>query len=91
MSFIGPRPDIPFAVQMYEEWHRERLLVKPGITGLWQVCGRSNLSFDDMVRLDIDYIEGQSPFLDTKIALLTVAIILRMDGSHRELRGERNG
>jgi lipopolysaccharide/colanic/teichoic acid biosynthesis glycosyltransferase len=81
MSFIGPRPDVPFAVRMYKDWHRGRLRVKPGITGLWQVCGRKNLSFEDMVRLDIDYVNRQSPLLDAKIALLTVRTILSRDGS----------
>jgi len=81
MSFVGPRPDIPFAVSMYEDWHRKRLDIKPGITGLWQVCGRKNLPFEGMVRLDIDYIKRQSLFLDAKILLLTVGIILKMDGS----------
>jgi lipopolysaccharide/colanic/teichoic acid biosynthesis glycosyltransferase len=81
MSFIGPRPDIPFAVRMYKDWHRERLRVKPGITGLWQVSGRKSLSFEDMVRLDIDYINRQSALLDAKIALLTVRTSLSQDGS----------
>jgi lipopolysaccharide/colanic/teichoic acid biosynthesis glycosyltransferase len=81
MSFVGPRPDIPFAVEMYQDWQRERLAVTPGITGLWQVAGRRNLSFEDMVRLDIDYIKGQSPFLDIKILLLTVRTVLSKDGS----------
>ena len=81
MSWIGPRPDIPFAVSMYKDWHRQRLSVKPGITGLWQVSGRKGLSFDDMVRLDIDYIRRQSPVLDAKIVLFTVKTFLRGDGS----------
>jgi lipopolysaccharide/colanic/teichoic acid biosynthesis glycosyltransferase len=81
MSFVGPRPDIPFAVNMYKDWHRKRLGIKPGITGLWQVCGRKNLPFEGMVRLDIDYIKRQSLFLDAKILLLTAGVILKMDGS----------
>ncbi len=81
MSFVGPRPDIPFAVEMYGDWHRKRLCVTPGITGLWQVCGRKNLSFNDMVRFDIDYIDRQSPLLDAKILLLTIGTVLRRDGS----------
>jgi len=81
MSVVGPRPDIPFAVGMYKEWHRKRLEVKPGITGLWQVSGRKGLSFEDMVRLDIEYIERQSFILDIKILLLTISTILRRDGS----------
>ncbi len=82
MSLIGPRPDVPFAVKMYNDWHRKRLSAKPGITGLWQVCGRKNLPFNDMVRLDIDYIEKQSPLLDARILLLTARTILIGDGSY---------
>ncbi len=82
MSFVGPRPEIPFAVEMYKEWHKKRLSVKPGITGLWQVCGRGCVSFDDMVRLDIEYIERRSPLLDGKIMLQTVGLVLRMDGAY---------
>jgi lipopolysaccharide/colanic/teichoic acid biosynthesis glycosyltransferase len=81
MSFIGPRPDVPFAVAMYKEWHRKRLSAKPGITGLWQVCRRKSLPFEGMVRLDIDYIKRQSLLLDAKILLLTVVTILKGDGS----------
>ena len=81
MSLVGPRPDIPFAVGMYKDWHMKRLNTKPGITGLWQVCGRKNLPFEGMVRLDIDYIKRQSFILDTKIIWLTVGTVLRMDGS----------
>jgi lipopolysaccharide/colanic/teichoic acid biosynthesis glycosyltransferase len=81
MSLIGPRPDIPFAVNMYKDWHRKRLSVKPGITGLWQVCGRKCIPFEGMVRLDIHYIKRQSIFLDAKILLLTIVTILKMDGS----------
>jgi lipopolysaccharide/colanic/teichoic acid biosynthesis glycosyltransferase len=79
MVFIGPRPDIPFAVAMYKDHHRDRLRMKPGITGLWQVSGRKTLSFEDMVRLDVDYINRQSLLLDTKILLLTVCEVLRRD------------
>jgi lipopolysaccharide/colanic/teichoic acid biosynthesis glycosyltransferase len=81
MSFVGPRPDIPFAVGMYKYWHRKRLGTKPGITGLWQVCGRKSLPFEGMVRLDINYIKRQSLLLDVKILLLTIGTILKRDGS----------
>lgn len=81
MSFVGPRPDVPFAVDMYSNWHRQRLLVKPGMTGLWQVHKRKCLSFEDMVRLDIEYINKQSIWLDSKILLLTVGTIIAGDGS----------
>lgn len=81
MSLVGPRPDIPYAVQMYEARHRQRLEAKPGITGLWQVCGRKNLSFEDMVKMDVDYIRRQSLLLDARILLRTVLVVLGRDGS----------
>lgn len=79
MVFVGPRPDIPFTVEMYKDHHRDRLRMKPGITGLWQVSGRRTLSFEDMVRLDVDYINRKSLLLDAKILLLTVCEVLRRD------------
>jgi lipopolysaccharide/colanic/teichoic acid biosynthesis glycosyltransferase len=81
MSFIGPRPDIPFAVSMYNDWHLQRLKIKPGATGLWQVSRRKGCSFRDMVNLDIEYINKQSVLLDIKIFFLTLLSILKMDGS----------
>jgi lipopolysaccharide/colanic/teichoic acid biosynthesis glycosyltransferase len=81
MSFIGPRPDVPFSVTLYNDWHRNRLNVTPGITGLWQVSYRKGLSFNNMVQLDLDYIERLSPILDIKIILLTIRTILVGDGS----------
>jgi lipopolysaccharide/colanic/teichoic acid biosynthesis glycosyltransferase len=81
MSFIGPRPDLPFSVEMYHDWHRGRLAVKPGITGLWQICHRKGLCFDDMVKLDIEYIEQRSFLLDLKILLHTIRTVLTGDGS----------
>jgi lipopolysaccharide/colanic/teichoic acid biosynthesis glycosyltransferase len=81
MSFIGPRPDIPFAVNMYNDWQLQRLKIKPGITGLWQVSQRKEQSFRDMVNLDIEYINNQSLLLDIKIFMQTLVLILKMDGS----------
>lgn len=72
MSLVGPRPPIPYEVECYETWHRKRLDVKPGLTGLWQVSGRYRLSFQQMVQLDIYYIENWSPWLDLKIILKTL-------------------
>ena len=72
MSLVGPRPPIPYEVECYETWHRKRLDVKPGLTGLWQVSGRYRLSFQQMVQLDIYYIENWSPWLDLKIILKTI-------------------
>jgi len=77
MAIVGPRPDIPFAVEMYQERHRKRFIVKPGLTGLWQVSGRRNMSFEDMVALDIDYITKQSLLLDVKICLLTLVVAMK--------------
>ncbi len=71
MSLVGPRPPIPYEVGHYETWHKRRLYTRPGITGLWQVHGRSCVPFDEMVRLDLHYIEHMSLSLDLKILLAT--------------------
>ena len=76
MSLIGPRPPIPYEVEVYREWHRRRLDGPQGITGLWQVSGRNRLSFDEMVKLDIEYIENWSFALDLKILWRTVGAVL---------------
>ena len=81
MSVIGARPPIPYEVESYELWHRRRLEMKPGITGLWQVSGRNRLKFDEMVRIDLYYIENWSLWLDLKILLLTFPAMLRGDGA----------
>jgi exopolysaccharide biosynthesis polyprenyl glycosylphosphotransferase len=80
MSIVGPRPPIPYEVEAYELWHRKRLDMKPGLTGLWQVSGRNRLSFEEMVKLDLFYIENWSLFFDLKIVLRTVLVIFRGDG-----------
>jgi exopolysaccharide biosynthesis polyprenyl glycosylphosphotransferase len=83
MSLVGPRPPIPYEVETYELWHRRRFLeVKPGITGLWQVEGRSRTKFDEMVRLDLKYAKTWSPWLDIKILLRTPTAVLRGDGAY---------
>ena len=83
MSLVGPRPPIPYELEAYDVWHRRRLLeVKPGITGLWQVNGRSRLRFDDMVRLDLRYAKAWSPWLDLKILLQTPRAVLSGDGAY---------
>jgi exopolysaccharide biosynthesis polyprenyl glycosylphosphotransferase len=79
MSVVGPRPPIPYEVESYELWHRKRLDMKPGITGLWQVSGRNRLPFEEMVRLDLFYIENWSLLLDLKIILRTLPVMLRGD------------
>ncbi|GAB4251380.1 MAG: hypothetical protein Kow00109_27120 [Acidobacteriota bacterium] len=82
MSLVGPRPPIPYEIKRYSVWHRRRILeVKPGITGLWQVYGRSRTTFDDMVRLDLQYARSWSLWLDLKLLLLTPIAVLRGDGA----------
>jgi len=76
MSLVGPRPPIEYELDHYQEWHKQRLLAKPGITGLWQVSGRSRVPFDEMVMLDIHYLEHWSFLLDLKILLRTVPVVL---------------
>jgi exopolysaccharide biosynthesis polyprenyl glycosylphosphotransferase len=80
MSLIGPRPALPYELELYKGWHRRRLDAVPGITGLWQVSGGNRLSFDDMVRLDVKYIEDWSLISDIKILARTVPVLLRGEG-----------
>jgi len=83
MSLVGPRPPVPYEVEAYDVWHRRRLLeAKPGITGLWQVNGRSRVKFDDMVRLDLQYARTWSPWMDVKILLRTPVAVLFGEGAH---------
>lgn len=82
MSVVGPRPQVPDEVARYDEWHFARLLVTPGLTGLWQVGGRSDLTFDEMVRLDLYYAEHWSPMLDIKIILRTIPAVLTSRGAY---------
>jgi lipopolysaccharide/colanic/teichoic acid biosynthesis glycosyltransferase len=81
MSLVGPRPT-SFDVSTYSLWHTERLEVLPGITGLWQIRGRSDLDFDARLRLDIEYIERQSLWLDIKILLQTVTVLFEQRGAY---------
>ena len=82
MSLVGPRPALPYEVEKYQSWHLRRILeVRPGITGLWQVEGRSKTSFDDMVRLDLRYIRNCSLAFDLRILLKTVKVVLKRDGA----------
>jgi lipopolysaccharide/colanic/teichoic acid biosynthesis glycosyltransferase len=81
MSLVGPRPPIAYEVEMYSLYHLQRLATIPGITGLWQVNGRCELGFDDMLRLDVKYIKNQSLILDLKILLLTPRAIISQKGA----------
>ncbi|MFQ5343439.1 MAG: sugar transferase [Anaerolineae bacterium] len=81
MSLIGPRPALPYEVAQYKPWHFRRLESKPGITGLWQVEARSTVPFNEMVNMDIQYIEHQSLWFDLKILLQTVPTVLSGRGA----------
>jgi lipopolysaccharide/colanic/teichoic acid biosynthesis glycosyltransferase len=83
MSLVGPRPPVPYEVEAYDIWHRRRLMeAKPGITGLWQVSGRSRVNFDDMVRLDLHYARTWSPWADMKILWRTPGAVVLGSGAH---------
>lgn len=80
MSLVGPRPPIPSEVKRYAPWQRRRLSMKPGMTCIWQVSGRNNIDFDTWMRLDLEYIDNWSLFLDLKILLLTVREVVSLNG-----------
>jgi lipopolysaccharide/colanic/teichoic acid biosynthesis glycosyltransferase len=83
MSLVGPRPPVPYEYAIYEQWHRRRVLeVRPGITGLWQVNGRSRTTFDQMVRLDLQYATNWTFWLDLKILLKTPVAVITGAGAH---------
>jgi len=82
MSLVGPRPAIPYEIKMYKPWHMGRLQAQPGITGLQQVTARSAADFDEQTRLDIEYINNQSLWLDLQIALRTPFVIISTKGAH---------
>lgn len=81
MSLVGPRPDVAYAVAEYDDWMHRRLVVKPGITGLWQVSGRSRLSLLEMYRLDLTYVAHASLRSDLSILMRTVPVVLGRDGA----------
>jgi exopolysaccharide biosynthesis polyprenyl glycosylphosphotransferase len=83
MSLVGPRPPLAYEYREYDVWHRRRVLeIKPGITGLWQVNGRSRVSFDEMVRLDLQYARGWSLWLDLQILMKTPGAVVSGDGAY---------
>ncbi len=81
MSLVGPRPPLPYEVEEYDSWQLRRLTCRPGLTGLWQVSGRSRLSYRDMVGLDLEYIDAWSLGLDARILLRTIPVVLRNTGA----------
>jgi lipopolysaccharide/colanic/teichoic acid biosynthesis glycosyltransferase len=82
MSLVGPRPPFPEEVEHYEPWMRRRLETRPGLTCLWQIRGRSDLPFDEWMRLDVEYVERCSLGLDVKILVLTVPAVLSGRGAY---------
>jgi lipopolysaccharide/colanic/teichoic acid biosynthesis glycosyltransferase len=83
MSLVGPRPPIAYEIEAYDLWHRRRVLeAKPGITGLWQVSGRSRVTFDEMVRLDLQYASTWTPWMDLMILLRTPGAVVNGDGAY---------
>lgn len=81
MSLVGPRPPLPREVDMYTEFDKQRLLIKPGCTGLWQINGRNDLNFDDMINLDIEYINNFSIILYFKVIFKTILILFKLNGA----------
>jgi lipopolysaccharide/colanic/teichoic acid biosynthesis glycosyltransferase len=83
MSLVGPRPPIPYELEKYKIWHRRRVLeIKPGITGLWQISGRSSITFDEMVRLDLQYARTWDLWMDLKILMKTPWVVLTGKGAY---------
>jgi lipopolysaccharide/colanic/teichoic acid biosynthesis glycosyltransferase len=82
MSLVGPRPPIAYELTIYKEWHKRRLRAKPGITGLWQVSGRSSVPFHDMVLLDLYYINRWSLLMDFEIMLKTIPVMVSGKGAY---------
>jgi lipopolysaccharide/colanic/teichoic acid biosynthesis glycosyltransferase len=80
MSIVGPRPSLDYELEVYEDWHKKRLLVLPGLTGIWQVTAHNTVPFNEMVRIDIDYIQKANLWLDLKIIVLTPIEMLRKKG-----------
>ena len=82
MSLVGPRPPFPEEVERYEPWMLRRLAVRPGLTCLWQISGRSDLSFEEWMRLDLEYVDRYSPAMDARILLLTVPAVISGRGAY---------
>jgi lipopolysaccharide/colanic/teichoic acid biosynthesis glycosyltransferase len=82
MSLVGPRPPVLYELEHYQEWHKRRLAIRPGLTGLWQVSGRSSVPFDEMVLLDLYYIEHRSTWMDLGIMARTLPVMLTGNGAY---------
>ena len=82
MSIVGPRPCLPYEYEIYKDWHKKRTTVRPGITGLWQVTGRSEVSFEDMILLDLYYIYNRSLVMDFSTLYETIFVVLGKKGAY---------
>jgi lipopolysaccharide/colanic/teichoic acid biosynthesis glycosyltransferase len=82
MSLVGPRPPVVYELEHYQDWHKRRLAVRPGLTGLWQVSGRSSVPFDEMVLLDLFYIEHRTAWMDVRILAKTLPVMLMGSGGY---------
>jgi undecaprenyl-phosphate galactose phosphotransferase len=82
MSLVGPRPCLPYEYEVYQEWHKKRTVVRPGITGLWQVTGRSEVAFEDMILLDLYYIYNRNLLMDLQILFETIFVVLGKKGAY---------
>ncbi len=87
MSLVGPRPDVPYSVENYQQWQTMRAYTHPGLTGLWQIQGKNRTTFTEMIRMDINYVSHRSLWMDTKILLLTIPSIVTqiLDNSQRQI------
>ena len=82
MSLVGPRPCLPYEFEVYKDWYKKRASIRPGITGLWQVAGRSEVTFEDMILLDLYYVYNRSLWMDINILTETVFVILEKRGAY---------
>jgi lipopolysaccharide/colanic/teichoic acid biosynthesis glycosyltransferase len=82
MSLVGPRPPLPSEVRNYQRWQRRRLSMRPGITGFWQTSGRSNIGFAEWMRMDLQYIDTWSLWMDVKILMRTAVVVLKGHGAY---------
>ena len=82
MSLVGPRPCLPYEWNIYENWHKKRTCVRPGITGLWQIAGRSEVSFEDMILQDLYYIYNRNLMMDLYILYETIFVVLKRRGAY---------
>ena len=82
MSLVGPRPCLPYEFEMYQDWYKKRTSVRPGITGLWQITGRSEVAFEDMILLDLYYIYNRNLVLDFNLLFETIFVVLEKKGAY---------